>query len=190
MATATASPAPTATAIYAVAPGGSYDDWSIPDGWTAGADLATDGSSSGDAWIEPPLTIDSTSDYGIDFTFTVASADQCPRSFGVAIRGSDDGYYAAGFLWNCDPVIAIWANQQMLVQQPVALTDGPHQMRLQASGSQIAVLLDGQTVLIVDDEKYPGGGEIGFWSDGVPVHISDVNVTAAQPVVAEGTPHA
>ena len=178
----TASPVPVESPSPAPMPAGAEMSlasdlaaWPLPDGWNREGGLSTDGG--GDApWVIAPITVTSTNDYAVEVSFIVEAADTCPRNFGVAIRGSDAGYYAGGIEWGCDPVVRLWAGQNVLAEQPIELSDGPHVLRVEAIGDQISVSLDGAEIVTATDASVPAGGQIALWSSGVPITITNVDV--------------
>jgi hypothetical protein len=173
---------PTATPLYA-ASGDDFGDWNVPTGWSTGTGIATDGTTDPAAWVAPPVSVPDTNDYSVTFTVELGDADTCPRSFGVAIRGSSDGYIAGGFRWDCEAEALIWANQDALSATAITLEPGTHTVQLAAQGQTIELSLDGQVVLQTDTDRFPSGSEIGFWSDGVPLTISDVVVQTVPATV-------
>ena len=160
----------------------------MPDGWGTDGSLSTTGAGTGSTWAQPPVSAQGINDYQVSFSVEIGDSNTCPRSFGVALRGSNDGYYAGGIRWDCDPVAVIWANQTVLASVPLALIEGTHTVALSAIGNQISLSIDGAIILTATSDLYPTGSDIGFWSDQVPVSITDVVVAPAYMPPPEGTP--
>lgn len=117
-----------------------------------------------------------TSDYAVEIDFVLLEADQCPRNFGVAIRGSDAGYYAAGIDWDCDQMAVLWAGQDRLESLPLSLDQSLHVLRVEAIGDRIRYSIDGRLLIDVTDTTHPTGGEIGIWANGVAISITAFRV--------------
>jgi hypothetical protein len=130
----------------------------------------------------PPLTATGASDYAVEIDVIVEESDECPRNFGVAIRGSDAGYYAAGIEWDCEATAMIWSGQERLETMPVSFDSSLHVLRLQAVGDRIVFSIDGQQVLDTTSSTFPSGSEIGIWSAGVPLSISGFRIYDLTPV--------
>jgi hypothetical protein len=164
-----ASPAP--SVIYSTGETGDFSAWTVSEGWSAEFGLHAAGDGDG-GWALPPVTVTGTTDYAVEIDFVLLESDQCPRNFGVAIRGSDAGYYAAGIDWDCDQMAVLWAGQERLESLPLALDQSLHVLRVEAIGDRITYSIDGQVVSEVTDTRHPAGGEIGIWANGVAISIT------------------
>lgn len=176
-----APPSPTATAtsdasvIYSIGEGGDFSTWTVPNGWSIAGDLRSNGEGGG-GWALPPVTVTGITNYAVEIDVTVGESDQCPRNFGVAIRGSDAGYYAAGIEWDCEAMAMIWAGQERLATESVDFALSPHVLRIEAVGDRITFLVDGQLVHETTDSTFATGSEVGIWSNGVPLTITGVRI--------------
>lgn len=174
--TATASPVPTATPLFDTAADGSFEGWTLPEGWSSDGALTTDGQAQEVGWAAPPVTVGSTNDYGVEFEFVLGATDECPRSFGAAIRGTSAGYIAGGVEWNCDAEALIWIGQDRIASTAIVLEPGEHTMRVQAVGNQATVFIDGQVSIEATTDDVPSGDQVAFWSAGVPITITSVRI--------------
>jgi len=163
-------------------------EWTVPAGWTTTDGLATDGSNDPATWVVPPLSVTGTTDYAVTFTFTVTDSGSCPRTFGVAIRGSAEDYLAGGIRWKCDPMAILWAGQDQLATAPITVTEGTHTVTVAAQGTNLSLALDGSVIVSATTDRAPSGETIGFWSDGVALTITNVTVTDLTTLHPEATP--
>ncbi len=167
---------PEESLIYSTGETGDFSAWNVSEGWSTASGLRSNGEGGG-GWALPPVTVTGISDYAVEIDVIVWESDECPRNFGVAIRGSDAGYYAAGIEWDCEAMAMIWAGQERLAMTPIALGPTLHVLRVEAVGDRIAFSIDGQLVLETTDTTYATGDEIGIWSNGVPLSITSVRIT-------------
>jgi hypothetical protein len=176
--TATPTPAaPAATPLYRADAAGGFDGWSLAAGWSVvDGLLVTDGSAAG--WATPPFRVDAQPDYAVEIEARVGEAPACRTNFGIGARGTEQGYYAAGIEWQCDPAAVLWAGQAPLATAPFAIGDGWHVYRLEVRGDAIKLLVDGALVLEIGDGRYPEGGEVGLWSSGIRIEVRSFTVTS------------
>lgn len=186
--TATAMSTPTVTVTASAVPlldtsNGDFTAWTVPNGWTSNGELTTDGTNDSRGWVVAPISISGTNDYSVTFTFVLSDSQTCPRSFGVAVRGSESGYLAGGLRWDCDASAVIWASQDVLTTADVSLEPGEHTFGLRVVADKVTLSIDETVIVETTTDRYPSGSLIGFWSDGVPVTITNVRV---EPVEVSG----
>jgi hypothetical protein len=171
---ATPSPAggtPGPSVIYSTGETGDFSAWTVSEGWSAELGLHATGDGDG-GWAIPPVTVTETQDYAVEIDFVLLESHECPRNFGVAIRGSEAGYYAAGIDWDCDQMAVLWAGQNRLESHSLSLDQSLHVLRIEAIGDRITYSIDGRVLIEATDATYPTGGEIGIWANGVAISIT------------------
>lgn len=161
--------------IYTTGDAADFSMWTLAPGWSAANGLSSTGEDGG-GWALPPITVTETSDYAAEIDFILEDSDRCPRNFGIAIRGSDTGYYAAGIEWDCDAEVVLWAGQDRLESSPISLDSSSHTLRIEAVGDRIAVSIDGQLMIETTDSTYPTGEELGIWTNGVPLSVTTFRI--------------
>ncbi|HEV2108741.1 MAG TPA: DUF1080 domain-containing protein [Thermomicrobiales bacterium] len=192
--TATAGALPTATAtpsfvppatpvpdvLYAADTAREFDGWDLPPGWTReDGTLAADGTSS--EWAVPTYQVEDLDDYAVEAEIRVVSEPDCQRNFGIGARGTDAGYVAAGVEWRCRPAASLWAGQDLVSNASFDPGRDWHTYRLEVRGDTIKLFIDGVLVVEATDDRYPSGGEVALWSNGVRLNVRSFVVTTLPP---------
>ncbi len=182
-------------------------DWTPGlDGWFGSADwktvrgmLVNDGTSSSIRMtITAPIVLDSTPNYVVETDIKVVhySENSAANSFGLVVRGSEDGGgYGVGqcdqgpFLTmvSCAPnqpaddIAVIWtAEDTNSVVAATAFRPGTswHHYRVEAKDDSIRLVVDGGVVLRATDNKYLDGERVGLWSSGCQINVRNFRVNA------------
>jgi hypothetical protein len=192
--TATAAARPTATAtpsfvppatpaprvLYVADTASEFDEWDLPPGW-----MSEDGTlaavGTGSEWAAPPYRVEDLNDYAVEAEIRVADEPGCQRNFGIGARGTDDGYVAAGVEWRCRSTASLWAGQDLVSNAAFDPARDWHTYRLEVRGDTITLFVDGVLVVEATDDRYPTGGEVALWSNGVRLNVRSFMVTTLPP---------
>lgn len=183
-ATAPPAPTPTPTATVVVFDGTGSDALGSAagevDGWASADGVVTTDGSSGRNWVVVPVPQGLTSDYAVEVDLRVIGGDVCPRNFGIGIRGSENGFYAGGVEWACDPMVMLWAGGQTLAKRDIPdgidLTATTHTVRVEAVGNRVVVAIDNVVVIDETNDQFTSGNLVAVWSDGVGLEIGAVRI--------------
>ena len=199
----TATPAPEAgTVLYDSADTG-FTDWQGSSLWNAvGGSLVYSGTTADYQFVLAPYAPGQLNDYVIeaDVRFLSPTTNDCGQA-GFLYRMNDTGGYAIGqtdsqtcrYGGGLDPngssvgndglwVSPIFANGESPDRRSAATSFAPagavHTYRIEVSGINYTVKIDGQVVLEVADAQYLQGGSVGFFSMGLGIEVQSFKVIA------------
>jgi hypothetical protein len=177
------APTPTATAapeggtvVFSASTDDQFGQLMLPGaGWRIDHGLVSDGAGNGQ-WVSLPAIAGLSSDQAIEMEIELGGDGACPRNFGLAVRGTDNGYVAGGLEWACDAAVKLWAGQSVIAQAAApAMSPGKHLVRLEARGASVRLIVDGAVVLEAKTSQ-AAGGQLAFWSSGVAFTIDSLRV--------------
>jgi hypothetical protein len=152
-----------------------FGQLTLPAGWRIDNGLVADGSAE-QAWVLLPAIPGLGADQAMEAVIQVGDGEKCPGNFGLALRGTQDGFVAGGLEWACDESAKIWAGQSVLAQGSApSLAKGTHLIRIEARGATVRFLIDGTVVLDATTSQI-AGGQLGLWSSGVPLRVESLRV--------------
>jgi len=174
--TMTPTTAPQGQLVFSAATDDAFAQFALPAaGWRVGGGLVADGSGAQD-WALLPAIPGLSGNQAIEAEIQLGDGGVCPRNFGLAVRGSDNGFVAGGAEWACDQAVKLWAGQSQLAQGTVeSLGSGWHLLRLEARGSDVRLLIDG-TLALESTTTQIAGAQLAIWSGGVPLTVRTVRV--------------
>ena len=143
------------------------------------------GGDAGGSWLIVPAPTSLGANQIAEIDFRVTGGEVCPRNFGVAVRGSDDGFYAGGIEWGCQAQSLIWVSGESEQVQDLpsgTSVDGDwHTLQVSAIGDAITVSLDGTVIATDTSTRFQGGKLVAIWSNGVALEIQAVRVYETSP---------
>jgi hypothetical protein len=176
-----AAPTPTATAgpegavLFSASTDQEFGQLTLPAGWKIQDGLVADGSSAQN-WVLLPAIAGLGPDQAIEAEIVLGDSAPCPGNFGLAVRGTQDGFVAGGLEWACDETAKLWAGQSVLIQgKAPGLSAGAHLFRVEARGATVRFLIDGAVVLEATTSQV-AGGQLGLWSSGAPLTVKSLRV--------------
>lgn len=175
--TPTPTTGPEGAVLFSAATDQEFGQLTLPADWRIENGLVADGSSARD-WVLLPAIAGLGPDQAIEAEIVLGNAAPCPGNFGLALRGTQDGFVAGGLEWACDESAKLWVGQGVLAQgQPPVLAAGAHLFRVEARGATIRFLIDGAVVLEATTSQV-AGGQLGLWSSGVPLTVKSLRVVS------------
>lgn len=176
LAAPTATPAADQLLRFSASTDAEFSAFTLPEkGWRVGGGLVADGSGLRD-WVLLPAVPNLSANYAVEVEVSIDAKGECPRNFGIGVRGSERGFVAAGVEWACDEAGKIWADQKVLTIAPAALQPGWRLFRIEVSGARVRLLVDGVPIAEADGGATAAGSQIAVWSSGVPLTIRAVRV--------------
>jgi len=144
--------------------------WSLPPGWSESEGmLVIDGGGRGE-WLLPPFAVEDRDDYAVEAEIQLNGDPECERNAGLAARGGDESYVAAGAEWACLPSLRLWSAQGEIGRVAADLTPGWHTYRLEVRGATARLSIDGMVVLS-GPAGTATGGQVAVWSNDVPLSL-------------------
>jgi hypothetical protein len=144
--------------------------------------LVSDGTGNGNDTILAPLQPQGAN-YSIEAQIRLVRKPVALATcyFGVVGRVKDSGGYYAG-PHNDGRYVLVVAQQSVGFPRVAAQDDDPgidsHVYRVEYSGNQIAVKIDGSPVLQTSDNQYLDAGKVGLFNYGCPVEVSSYKVAS------------
>ena len=174
--TATPTLSPQGTLVFSAGSDDAFSQFALPSaGWRVDGGLVADGSGAR-AWASLPAIPGLSKDQAIEAEIQLGDGGACPRNFGLALRGSDNGFVAGGAEWACAQAIKLWGGQSQLAQGQIdSLGSGWHLFRLETRGSDVRLFIDGSLAL-ESTTTQSAGGQLAIWSSGVPLKVRAVRV--------------
>lgn len=187
----TATPFPTSgTVLYNANWSNGLNGWEGSSDWKVGGGiLRNDGTNSSEQaapTIVAPYQVQNISNYAVEVKIKVVSGETCFDA--ATIRGSStgslwwaewNGYKATICPGDTNGEAEIKAGDQVIAQtgfDPGNNTE--HTYQLEAIGTQIKLLIDGVSILEVEDNHYLSGGEVGLKSLNTELDVSSFKVIA------------
>lgn len=159
------------------------DNW---NGWLGSADwhidngqLKNDGSGDPDHWIKAPYQPGNINDYVVEAEIKVVSG--C-WTFGIVFRATSQGNYAAGIYCQSNvDYAAIWVwngpgSYTLLKYQEFDAGTNIHPYRVEVTGSNIKLSIDGNNQAEVTDSQFTSGGQVGIFCDNMQIALTSFNV--------------
>ncbi|MDQ3044952.1 MAG: hypothetical protein M3R06_07370, partial [Chloroflexota bacterium] len=147
-----------------------WDGWSMPAGWSErDGMLVSDGSGRGE-WLLPPFAVEGRDDYVVEAEMRLDGDPDCASNAGLAARGGDETYVAAGPEWACAASLRLWNAQGEIGRVAATLAPGWHTYRLEVRGATARLSIDGDVVLS-GPAGAAAGGQVAVWSSGVALSL-------------------
>lgn len=201
MPTPTALPA-AGTLVYE-ASGEQLQSWSGTADWKyTGGMIVSSGSNTGDtSVIWAPYSPGSMTDYAVEAEIQFVSGyPECEEtSFGLVARGNGDQGYAGGvtvvlggFCDHQQPIAGIWPLPEVLgtdqgsrayYTESIGSEDADldsewHTYRVEVQANVVRLLVDGDLITEVTDNRFLEAGQVGLWSDRAQLSIRTFKVIA------------
>jgi hypothetical protein len=174
-------PAGHATVLY------QKSDWSNPAGWGAGPDwqvasrlLVNDASAGGTSLILSPYEA-GVADYAVEAEIQSVTQDDSNAGFGLAVRWAQDGGYRATVVQQGRVAIEQGdLTPGRRIGLPASFRHGGswHTYRLEAKGTKIRFLIDGNLLIEQDDDRYVTGARSGLWAWKSRINVRSFRVLA------------
>jgi 3-keto-disaccharide hydrolase len=180
----TATPTPGPEVLYQADWSNGMNGWAASPSWkTVDGMLITDGGSGNTAAIAPyrPGEI---ANYAVEVELKLIRGNGL--TYGIFVRGDDsgEGYWVGyeGVRQNLGSGATIWSDDyfpyaKFVQNAPFEPKSDWQIYRVEVKGTTIKLLVDGATILEVQDNRYISGGKIGLWSQEYQLNIRNFKIT-------------
>ncbi len=195
--TPTPSPSPTptptpssfpkpGTVLYQEDGSDNWQGWSGDQAWKVlNHFLLNDGTSDNFSRIIAPYQVAGTADYAVEATFQVVSYEHRVSypCFGIAVRGMSTaaptrGYHAVIGCFSDLTDVELQDDEKTLATAPFNPGNNWHTYRIEVKGNNIKFFVDGGLKIVLTDNKFLDGGEVGLFDTQVQLEVSSFKVIA------------
>jgi hypothetical protein len=135
--------------------------------------------------IVAPCQLGNVTNYAVETKIQVTSGHGC---FGITVRGSSvpngwQGYMAGigdcAYYWGSSYITGPgYTSDTTNVKGSFDPGNNSHTYRVETNGNVVKFFIDGSPLLILTDNRYLTGSQVGLWSSGVQLQVTSFVVTS------------
>lgn len=172
------------TVLYQEDGSDNWQGWSGDQAWKVLSHfLLNDGTSDDFSRIIAPYQVEGTADYAVEARFQVISYEHRVSypCFGIAVRGMSTaaptrGYHGVIGCFSDLTDIELQDDEKTLATAPFDPGNSWHTYRIEVKGNNIKFFVDGGLKIVLTDNKFLDGGEVGLFDTQVQLNISNFKI--------------